>query len=157
MALNIKFWGVRGSVPSAPGPQDWIFQIESIMRKFFAAGYKDPSQITKFFNSLELPFLGGYGSATTCVEISSPKTQIIIDGGTGIRNLSEKILSGTSGRVRGPFHIFMTHFHWDHLIGLPFFSPHFMPGVQIHYYAVQSELSDIIKTVFKKPFFSSFL
>jgi len=153
MSLSFKFWGVRGSLPSAPTPQDWAFHIEGIMRGFFSAGYKEPSQITKFFSSLEIPQLGGYGAATTCVEVNSPKNQIIIDGGSGLRGLSDRILTGTSGHGRGPFHILMTHFHWDHLIGIPFFTPHFMPGTQIHYYAVQPELESIIRSIFSKPTF----
>lgn len=100
-----------------------------------------------------VPLLGGYGAATTCVEIQSPKTQLIIDGGSGLRSLSEKIMSGTTGRSKGPFHIFMTHFHWDHVIGLPFFTPHFIPGCEVHYYAVQPELENVIRGIFRQPYF----
>lgn len=97
--------------------------------------------------------LGGYGVATTCVEVQAGRSQIIIDGGSGIRNLSEQIMSGTTGRSKGPFHIFMTHFHWDHVIGLPFFVPNFIPGCEVHYYAVQSELAELIRGLFRKPYF----
>lgn len=47
----------------------------------------------------------------------------------------------------------MTHFHWDHVIGLPFFTPHFIPGAEIHYYGVQPELEEMIRGVFRKPYF----
>ncbi|MNJ99894.1 ribonuclease Z [compost metagenome] len=97
--------------------------------------------------------MGGYGSATTCVEVRSGGTQLIIDGGSGIRSLSDKIMSGTGGRSRGPFHILMTHFHWDHVIGLPFFAPHFVPGNTIHYYGVQEDMEALVRGVFKKPYF----
>ncbi len=110
MPLTIKFWGVRGSLPSAPPPIDWTYHVEGVLRNFFASSYRDPSQISKYIQSFETPLLGGYGAATTCVEIQSAKSQLIIDGGSGIRNLSEKIMSGTTGRSKGPFHIFMTHF-----------------------------------------------
>lgn len=153
MSLTVKFWGVRGSLPSSLSPLDWSYHIDGMLRNFFAAGYRDPSQITKFVGSLELPQIGGYGVATTCVSVQSPKSQIIIDGGSGIRNLGEKLMSGTVGRGKGPFHIFMTHFHWDHVIGLPFFTPHFVPGIQIHYYAVQQDLEKLIRGVFQKPYF----
>lgn len=153
MSLSIKFWGVRGSLPSSPTPIDWLYHIEGVLRNFFSSGHREPSQIAKYMNSLEVPVIGGYGAATTCVELRSGNSQIIIDGGSGIRNLSEKIMSGTVGRAKGPFHIFMTHFHWDHVIGLPFFTPHFVPGNTIHYYAVQTELEQLIRGVFKRPYF----
>lgn len=151
--MLVKLWGVRGSLPSGEMPSDWSLHIEGILRGFFSSGFRDASQVTKYLNGIELPHIGGYGSATTCVEVQSLKSQIIIDGGSGIRHLSEKIMSGNYVRGRGPFHIFMTHYHWDHLIGLPFFTPHFIPGVQIHYYGVQSDLENLIRSMFKKPYF----
>lgn len=153
MSLNLKFWGVRGSLPSAPSPSDWNLHIEGVLRNFFSSGYRDPSHISKYIQSFEVPNLGGYGAATTCVEVKSPKAQLILDGGSGIRNLSESIMTGTTGRVKGPFHIFMTHFHWDHVIGLPFFTPHFIPGTEVHYYAVQPDLEQMIRGIFRRPYF----
>ncbi|HWU43826.1 MAG TPA: MBL fold metallo-hydrolase [Bdellovibrio sp.] len=153
MSLTIKFWGVRGSLPSAPSPMEWTYHIEGVMRNFFSAGYRDLSQVSKFIKSCDEPSIGGYGTATTCIEVKSGKSQIIIDGGSGIRNFGESIMGGTAGRVKGPFHIFMTHFHWDHVIGLPFFTPHFIPGVEVHYYAVQPDLEQLIRGIFKRPYF----
>ena len=153
MSLTIKYWGVRGSLPSSPAPTDLAFHIEGLLRQFFSLGYRDPAQISKFTQQMGVPQLAGYGTATTCVEVASKKSQLIIDGGSGIRSLSERIMTGTAGRFRGPFHIYLTHFHWDHLIGLPFFAPHFIPGSEIHYYAVQDELESVIKGMFRKPFF----
>ena len=123
------------------------------MRGFFNAGYRDISDISKYLESLGSSHLGGYGAATTCAEVRSPKNRMIIDGGSGIRSLSEQIMSGKAGTGKGPFHIFMTHFHWDHVIGLPFFVPHFLPGVQVHFYAVQENLEPLIRGIFQKPYF----
>lgn len=151
--MNVKFWGVRGSLPSAPSPQEWVFSLEGHLRNFFLSGHRDINQVSKYIESLDVPAIGSYGLATTCVEVESAKTRLIIDGGSGIRNLSEKVMSGTAMRGKGDFHIYMTHFHWDHLIGLPFFTPHFVPGMSIHYYAVQPELEKCIKALFQKPNF----
>ncbi len=153
MSLTIKFWGVRGSLPSSPSPENWQLNIEGVLRDFFASGYREPSQIAKFMEAKGVAQIGGYGTSTTCVEVSSARSRIIIDGGSGIRSLSEQIMSGTRGRSRGPFHILMTHFHWDHVIGLPFFTPHFVPGNTIHYYGVQADLENLIRGVFRKPYF----
>jgi len=98
--------------------------------------------------------IGGYGTATTCVEVISKNgQQIIIDGGSGIRNLGESLLKGPAGKGKATIHVFLTHFHWDHLIGLPFFTPNFIAGNRINYYAVQPELDAMVKGMFRRPYF----
>lgn len=63
-----------------------------------------------------------YGGNTTCIEIQSGRDHLILDGGTGIRGLGIDIMRRTSPR---PFKssILLSHVHWDHYIGLPFFKP----------------------------------
>jgi phosphoribosyl 1,2-cyclic phosphodiesterase len=63
------------------------------------------------------------------------------------------MMQGACGRGQGEAHIFFTHFHWDHLAGLPFFAPLFKSGNRVHFYAVQPELERCVKQVFQKPFF----
>lgn len=150
MSFTVKFWGVRGSLPSAPPPKDVVNHIEKILKDFVASGHADASAYLK---NRELSSIGGYGGATTCVEVYTPRTRLILDGGSGIRNLSESIMAGHFGVAKGAYHILMTHFHWDHVIGLPFFNPHFISGAEIHYYAVQEELEKCIRQVFARPFF----
>lgn len=153
MSLNIKFWGVRGSLPSSMIPYEWRAHIQSLMNEFFNRGLNSKQQIDGYLNSLEVPVVGGYGASTTCVEVASPRMRLLVDGGSGIRKFSEKVMRGQTGSVKGPFHIFMTHFHWDHMMGLPFFAPHFIPKTEIHYYAVQPELEKMVRGIFKKPYF----
>ncbi|MBK8871498.1 MAG: MBL fold metallo-hydrolase [Elusimicrobia bacterium] len=62
-----------------------------------------------------------YGGNTACVEISNSDTLAIFDAGTGIRLLGEDLLRRSSGRVEG--HLFISHFHFDHIVGFPFFRP----------------------------------
>lgn len=158
MSLIIKFWGVRGSLPSSMTPSGWSAHLQNLMREFNAqkgkSSFTDSNKdFSNFIDSQALQNIGGYGTGTTCVEVKSAKTQLIIDGGTGLRNLSEKIMSGTSGHVKGPYHIYMTHFHWDHVMGLPFFTPHFIAGTNIHFYGVHKDLEILIRGIFKKPYF----
>jgi phosphoribosyl 1,2-cyclic phosphodiesterase len=106
-----------------------------------------------FLESLPSYRVGGYGGHTACFQVTSQKADFVIDGGSGIRRYGESLLMGPCGLGKGEVHIFMTHFHWDHLIGLPFFTPIFIGGNKIHLYAVQPELPDVFKTLFKKPYF----
>ena len=93
--MKVKFWGVRGSIPS-PGPQT-----------------------------------ARYGGNTTCIEVRTDDgSLIILDAGTGIFPLAQSLL----GQMPLAAHVFITHSHWDHIQGLPFFTPLYAGGnrVRIH-------------------------
>lgn len=66
-----------------------------------------------------------YGGNTTCIEIRTDNNELIIlDAGTGIFPLSQTLLS----ELPVTANVLITHSHWDHIQGLPFFIPNFIPG-----------------------------
>ena len=72
-----------------------------------------------------------YGGNTTCISITTDEgDQIIIDGGTGIREYGLEQMA----KLPVTAHVFLTHTHWDHIQGLPFYVPLFVPGNNIHFY-----------------------
>ncbi len=100
--MKLKFWGVRGSIPS-PG--------EKTVR---------------------------YGGNTTCIEVRTDTNQLIIlDGGTGIFPLAQTLLKELPITAT----ILNTHSHWDHIQGLPFFIPIFIPGNRIKLYGAFDPIS----------------
>jgi phosphoribosyl 1,2-cyclic phosphodiesterase len=77
-----------------------------------------------------------YGGNTSCVEVR-PKGEppIIIDAGTGLRRLGKSLMEEGFGDGRGKASILISHTHWDHVQGLPFFSPLYRAGNQIEIFA----------------------
>src|SRR5258706_9263419 len=62
-----------------------------------------------------------YGGNPSCVEVRlADGTVVILDGGTGIRNLGNQLLAEG---IEAPLHLLVTHVHWDHILGIPFFAP----------------------------------
>ncbi len=82
-----------------------------------------------------------YGGNTSCVEVR-PKSgsPIIIDAGTGLRRLGKSLMEEAFRDGRGKASILISHTHWDHVQGLPFFSPLYREGNQVEIYARQRDL-----------------
>jgi phosphoribosyl 1,2-cyclic phosphodiesterase len=86
-----------------------------------------------------------YGGNTTCVDMTlNSGKKIIIDAGSGIRVLSNEILSKKINHIN----LFLTHSHWDHIQGFPFFTPIYIPNYSIRIFAASptyERLLDILK------------
>jgi phosphoribosyl 1,2-cyclic phosphodiesterase len=81
-----------------------------------------------------------YGGNTSCVEVLPRRGDpIIIDAGTGIRKLGKALMEGAFAEGKGTASILISHTHWDHVQGLPFFSPLYRAGNQIRIFARQRD------------------
>jgi phosphoribosyl 1,2-cyclic phosphodiesterase len=80
---------------------------------------------------------------------------IIIDAGTGIRKLGKSLLDGAFGEGKGSCSILISHTHWDHVQGLPFFSPLYRQGNRIHIFARQRDehLAAVFSQQHDAPYF----
>lgn len=84
------------------------------------------------------PQTNRYGGNTSCVEIEAPGlAPIIIDAGTGLRHLGKRMAQGAFGDGRGVAHLLVSHTHWDHIQGLPYFSPLYQEGNRLTIHARQ--------------------
>ena len=92
------------------------------------------------------------GGNTACLEVCAGDTRIILDAGTGLRVL------GNERMASGPRHstILLSHLHWDHVCGLPFFTPIYVPGHRVEIASGPNGVMGLdaaIRSVFKAPFF----
>lgn len=93
------------------------------------------------------------GGNTACIEIRSGEETFVIDGGTGVRNLGLCLQKESEAQMR--LHFLLTHFHWDHVQGLPFFAPLYNPGNEVTFYSGRSaeELCGILEGQMAAPYF----
>jgi len=149
--MKIRFWGVRGSIPSPLLPSKIRSKISSAVERIGPDDIKSQDARELFLSRLPEYLFSTVGGNTACVEIvSSEKAKLIFDAGTGIRELGNQI---AASREAVDCHIFFTHFHWDHIQGLPFFSPAFDKRNSIHYYSPVPELKQILEAQMREPYF----
>ena len=99
-----------------------------------------------------IPAAIGHGCNTPCLEIEDELTGrvVVFDAGSGIVGLGE-----TLGPARPEITVVLTHYHWDHLQGLPFFNPLYVPGSRVRVFApaFQSHDPEWVSTIVRSPFF----
>jgi phosphoribosyl 1,2-cyclic phosphodiesterase len=95
-----------------------IDMAEDVVR----AGVRDPEKVATYIReNHSMLTRGTVGGNTTCVSVEWPGGTVAFDGGTGLRNLGRKLMEGPFGRGGQTLTLLVSHTHWDHLMGFPFF------------------------------------
>lgn len=98
----------------------------------------------------------GYGGNTSCLSLTlGPTEQLVLDCGTGIKNFGDSF-GPARERAGMRFHIFFTHYHLDHIEGLPFFSPLYDPKSTITFYGppwAGHHVRDVLQRLVTPPYF----
>src|SRR5579863_10063311 len=96
-----------------------------------------------------------FGGNTACLEIRNGENEcVIFDAGSGIRALGQTLMQEAAGAPIDA-KIFLTHFHWDHIQGIPFFAPLYGPKNHISFYSGVTErpLQEILEGQMTQPYF----
>ncbi|MCC7416077.1 MAG: MBL fold metallo-hydrolase [Acidobacteria bacterium] len=95
----------------------------------------------------------GVGCNTPCVAVRDERTgaQLVLDAGSGLVGLGQELAGGASGAVP----VLLTHYHWDHTQGLPFFAPLYTRGLRTEIWAPRLGAIDAarVETMFQSPFY----
>jgi len=138
--MRVRYYGVRGSIPSSLQPRYLQKKLAYALTRLIS----DKKRLgLTFRQALEkLPFFinSTYGGNTPCIHVVASGSHLILDAGSGIRELGMDLLKSEFGKGMGKAKIFFSHTHWDHIQGLPFFTPLFIPGNSFEFYSCFPDL-----------------
>lgn len=151
--MKVVFWGTCGSLPSPISIQAVKEKIRRLLESAMLNPPEGKESIERYMESLPFAVRGTFGGNTSCVEIVDGNEFILCDAGTGLRNFGMDVLTGRKSRLPATFHLFISHPHWDHIQGFPFFTPAYMPGNRIIIYGCHDRLEYAFQQQQEKPFF----
>jgi phosphoribosyl 1,2-cyclic phosphodiesterase len=117
-------------------------------------GLDTPDKARAFVErEVDFPVSHTFGGNTSCVELEAGGDEyVLFDLGSGARAFGNHVLA-TRGPSGHRFHVFMSHVHWDHIMGFPFFMPAYIPGNRVHIYGGHAVLEDAFRTQNSAPSF----
>lgn len=153
--MIVRFWGTRGSIPVAPTAA--AIQRKLVTALLQAAGRRlETEEKARAFIEDELDFCVShtFGGNTSCVQLDTAGSEYVLcDLGSGARVFGLHVL-GADGVARGnTFHVFVSHMHWDHIMGFPFFLPAYIPGNRIRIYGCHADLEAAFRRQHGAPSF----
>ncbi len=143
--MKIRFWGVRGSINSPLSPSSYREKLEKILLLASEADLSGKSKVDEFIRDLPPQLSTIYGGNTSCVTVSDDENIVILDAGTGIRNLGSELITGQFfDKDLKEYNVFFSHLHLDHINGLPFFAPVHFPDRKINFYSHHSDFEKML-------------
>ncbi len=130
--MQVTFWGTRGSIPTPLKPREVEEKIcRAILRLPSTIDIHNIDAVRAYVRDLPPLQRGTAGGNSPCIEVQTEDQLIIIDSGSGIRDLGQRLMHGPCGKGEGTVHILISHLHWDHIQGFPMFAPAFVRGNRI--------------------------
>lgn len=155
--MKACFWGTRGSIPVALTAPQIRHKLISALTSAVGKQLESEEAIAAFVDrDLGFDIAGTFGGHTSCVHIDAeerePGEHVICDMGSGARPLGKAMIS-RFGATAQTYHVFMSHLHWDHTMGFPFFRPVHIPGNRIVIHGCHEQLEDAFRRQQAAPAF----
>jgi phosphoribosyl 1,2-cyclic phosphodiesterase len=151
--MRIRFWGTRGSIPVAVTPAVIRRKLIGALTRAIGRGLDTPGKVEAFVDrELDIAVGGTFGGNSSCVQLDAGGEYVLCDLGSGARLFGNHVLAARSG-APAAYHVFMSHLHWDHIVGFPFFLPIYIPGNTITIYGGHAELEAAFRRQHGAPSF----
>ena len=150
---RVRFWGTRGSIPVALTADGVRHKIVAALRGASGRTFANDAEAGAYVDSLAFADRATFGGHSPCVEIETGGPDFVIcDLGSGVRPFGQAALARDGGGPR-TYHVFLSHVHWDHIMGLPFFTPAYIPGNRVVVYGGHAHLEAALRRQQEQPSF----
>jgi len=151
---QVVFWGTRGSLPVALTHREIREKIVAALTAANGRSFKTRQALDEFVDQLPFAVNGTFGGNSSCVEIVGDGPEhFICDMGSGARALGQAKIAHYGVPNPQTYHIFISHLHWDHLMGFPYFAPMYIPGNRIVIHGCHAGLEESIRLQMRAPSF----
>lgn len=135
--MYVKFWGTRGSLPVSPSANVISAKIAKALVAANGRHFADTAHARAFIDDeLDFATRASYGGASSCVEIESGDGSFMIcDMGSGLRDFGLDAAGRCASGHAKHYNFFLSHMHWDHIMGFPFFAGSFDPDSVVTIYS----------------------
>lgn len=130
--MRVRFWGTRGSIPVALTSADIRDKVALALYRAEGRRFASVGEAHDFaIKHLDFALTHTFGGHSPCVELEAGGSEYLVcDMGSGARPFGAHVLARQSGKP-ATVNVFMSHVHWDHIMGFPFFGPAYVPGTHI--------------------------
>ncbi|MDP3539697.1 MAG: MBL fold metallo-hydrolase [Azonexus sp.] len=151
---RVVFWGTRGSLPVALTSRDIREKITAALSAANGKSFKTQGTLDAFVDTLPFAVTGTFGGNSSCVEIvRDAPDHFICDMGSGARPLGQAKIARYGVPNPQTYHLFISHLHWDHLMGFPYFAPMYIPGNRIIIHGCHQQLEEAVRMQMRSPNF----
>jgi len=152
--MRIRFWGTRGSLPVSLTAAAVRRKLITALRGASGRTFASDRELEDYVDSLGLAVSGTYGGHSPCVELETGGPDYVLcDLGSGVRPFGQAVLARHGAGSPQTYHIFVSHVHWDHIMGLPFFTPAYIPGNRVRFYGGHPGLEAALRRQQDEPSF----
>ena len=151
--MRVRFWGTRGSIPAGLTSEAVKRKLTAALQKAVGKPLDSMARIEAFLaETYEPPYT--FGGESSCVQLDAGGDEYVLcDLGSGARAFGNHVLAAHGPRQGHTFHVFMSHLHWDHIMGFPFFPPAYIPGNTIRIYGCHDVLEEAFRRQHAAPSF----
>ena len=149
-----RFWGTRGSLPVALDAAGVRAKLVAALRGASGRTFASDADLDVYVDSLPFDVGSTFGGNTSCVELlTGEREYVICDLGSGVRPFGQAAIARHGPAAPQTYHVFVSHVHWDHIMGLPFFGPAYIPGNRLVFYGGHENLEAALRRQMEPPSF----